>query len=158
MTIPRLQRLIDVWRSDLDRWPPRERAFAERMLADPVARALLEQAKILDQAISRAEMAAKVPDYAVHRVLAGLRTRPLPPQKQPLLSQWRVGAAANPWVTWPRFAALACGATLGVVVGLSSLGMRMATSLDLNLTQTVSADTGLSGGLFDADSVTGLGP
>jgi hypothetical protein len=158
MTVSRFQRLIDVWSSDLSRWPAREQAFAERMFADPVARALLDQAKMLDQAISRAEMAAKIPDQAVHRVLAGLRSRRLPPQRQPLLSHWRGGAATNHWVTWPRFAALACGATLGVVVGLSSLGMRMATSLDLNLTQTAATDTDLSSSLFDADSVTGLGP
>jgi hypothetical protein len=158
MTVFRFQHLIDVWGSDPSRWPASEQAFTGRMLAGPVARALLDQAKMLDQVISRAETAAKIPDHAVNRVLAGLRSRPLPPQRLPLLSRWRRGAAGNYWVTWPRFAALACGATLGIVVGLSSLGMSMAISLDLNLTQTAAADTDLSGNLFDADSVTGLGP
>jgi hypothetical protein len=36
--------------------------------------------------------------------------------------------------------------------------MRMATELELNLTQTTAVDADLSGSLFDADSITGLGP
>ena len=158
MKVSHFQRLIDVWSSDLSRWPARERGLAEQMLADPAARALLERAKLLDQAIGRSEMAVRVPDHAVHRMLADLNALPLPPQRQPLLSRWRAGAASSHWVTWPRFAALACGATLGVVVGLSSLGMRMATDLELNLTQTAAVDADLSGSLFDADSITGLAP
>ena len=158
MKVSRFQRLIDVWRSDLSRWPARERGLAEQMLADPAARSLLERAKLLDQAISRSGMAVNVPDRAVHRMLAALNARPLPPQRQPLLNYWRAGTADNHWVTWPRFAALACGATLGVVVGLSSLGMRVATDLELNLTQTAAVDADLSGNLFDADSITGLAP
>jgi len=160
MTLARLQCLLDVWGSDPNRWPAKERAYRERMLADPVARALLDEAHALDGALYRSESAARasVDDQAVGRVLAGLCSRPLPKQRPPLLCTWWSVATADRWVTYPRVAALACGATLGVMVGLSSFGLRMTTSLDLGLVQTATAEADLSGNVFDADSVTGLRP
>jgi hypothetical protein len=56
---------------------------------------------------------------------------------------------------WPRVAALACAAVLGVTVGLSSLGTRLAADLDL-VRVASSDDTGSNA--FDVDAVTGLRP
>ena len=79
----------------------------------------------------------------------------LPPQKR-AFAWWP--AALTDWnfaPAWLRVAALACAAVLGITVGLSSLGMRLAT--DLDLVQVASFDdTGSNA--FDVDSVTGLRP
>jgi hypothetical protein len=160
MNLSRFQRLLDVWGSDPNQWPSRERARAERLLIDPAARRILDQARTLDKAIYRAELAAQArsDDDAVARILAGLRLRPRPQQRQPLLSSRWWNNPREHDVTWPRLAALACGATLGIMVGLSSFGMTVATSLDLGLVRATSTDADLSGNVFDADSVTGLRP
>jgi hypothetical protein len=49
---------------------------------------------------------------------------------------------------WPRIAALACAAVLGVTIGLSSLGSRIAADLDLNRVAT--ADDSANS-VFDPD-------
>jgi hypothetical protein len=79
----------------------------------------------------------------------------LPPQKRAFdwwpaaLTDWNFAPA------WPRVAALACAAVLGITVGLSSLGMQLAA--DLDLVRVASADDGTSNA-FDVDSVTGIRP
>ncbi|MEN3376734.1 MAG: hypothetical protein V7604_2089 [Hyphomicrobiales bacterium] len=78
----------------------------------------------------------------------------LPPQKRAFwwpaaLTDWSFAPA------WPRVAALACAAVLGVTVGLSSLGTRLAADLDL-VRVASSDDTGSNA--FDVDAVTGLRP
>ena len=79
----------------------------------------------------------------------------LPPQKR-AFTWWP--AALTDWnfaPAWPRVAALACAAVLGITVGLSSLGMRLAA--DLDLVRIASADDG-GGNAFDVDAVTGIRP
>ena len=79
----------------------------------------------------------------------------LPPQKR-AFAWWP--AALTDWnfaPAWPRVAALACAALLGITVGLSSLGMRLAA--DLDLVRVASADDG-GGNAFDVDAVTGIRP
>jgi anti-sigma-K factor RskA len=79
----------------------------------------------------------------------------LPPQKR-AFAGWP--AALTDWnfaPAWPRIVALACAAVLGITVGLSSLGTRLAA--DLDLVRVASADDGGSNA-FDVDSVTGIRP
>lgn len=105
----------------------------------------------LDAALRRAMMPADDNGAATQRLLARLQS--LPPQKRALhwwpsaLMDWNFAPA------WPRLAALAGAAVLGISIGLSSLGTRIAA--DLNLVQVAAAD---DTNVFDADSVTGLRP
>ena len=79
----------------------------------------------------------------------------LPPQKRAFA--WWPSALMN-WdfaPAWPRVAALAGAAVLGISIGLSNIGTRIAA--DLDLVRVASAeDAGAN--VFDADSVTGLRP
>ncbi len=90
-------------------------------------------------------------DAAVQRVLARLEA--LPPQKRALawwpsaLMDWSFAPA------WPRLAALAGAAALGISIGLSGFGTRIAA--DLDLVRVAAVD---DANVFDADSVTGLRP
>lgn len=88
---------------------------------------------------------------AAQRVLARLQT--LPPQKRTFawvpvaLLDWNLAPA------WPRVAALAVAAVLGITVGLSGLGTLIAA--DLDLVQVAAVD---DVNVLDVDSVTGLRP
>ena len=90
-------------------------------------------------------------ELAAQRILSRLES--LPPQKRALawwpsvLMDWDFAPA------WPRLAALACAAVLGISIGFSGFGTRIAA--DLNLVRVASAD---DAPLFDTDSVTGLRP
>ena len=90
-------------------------------------------------------------DAAARRVLK--RLEKLPPQKRAFvwwpsaLMDWNFAPA------WPRLATLAGAAVLGISIGLSNFGTRVAA--DLDLVRVASAD---DAGAFDADSVTGLRP
>ncbi len=105
----------------------------------------------LDTALRRV-MAPNVENgEAAQRVLA--RLEKLPPQKRAF--RWWPSALID-WdfaPAWPRVAALAGAAVLGITVGLSGLGTRIAT--DLDLVQVAAAD---DASVFDVDSVTGLRP
>jgi hypothetical protein len=96
-------------------------------------------------------MTPKADDAAGQRLLTRLET--LPPQKRAfawwpsVLMDWSFAPA------WPRLAALAGAAVLGISIGLSNVGTRIAA--DLNLVRVASAD---DTNVFDADSVTGLRP
>jgi len=90
-------------------------------------------------------------DAAARRVLT--RLEKLPPQKR-AFAWWP--AALMDWnfaPAWPRLAALAGAAVLGITIGLSNVGTRIAS--DLDLVRVASAD---DTNVFDADSVTGLRP
>jgi hypothetical protein len=79
----------------------------------------------------------------------------LPPQ-QHSFAWWP--AALTDWnfaPAWPRVAALACAAVLGVTVGLSGIGARLAA--DLDLVRVASSDDAGSNA-FDVDAVTGIRP
>jgi len=88
---------------------------------------------------------------AVGRIMHRLEAAPLPPQKRAfawpsVLMDWRFEP------TWPRVAALAGAAMLGISIGLSGVGARIAA--DLDLVRVANADEAVS----DADSVGGLRP
>ena len=68
---------------------------------------------------------------AAERVVRKLESVALPPQKRALvwwpaaLTDWNFAPA------WPRVAMLAAAAVLGITIGLSNLGARIAADLDL---------------------------
>ena len=90
---------------------------------------------------------------AVERVMLRLEASRLPPQRRAMpwwpsvLMDWNFAPA------WPRVAALAGAAVLGISIGLSGLGARIAA--DLDLVRVASAD---ENSVFDVDSVAGLRP
>ena len=90
-------------------------------------------------------------------MLTRLDATPLPPQKRGLFAGWWPAALMdmNFAPAWPRVAALACAAALGVSIGLSGFGTRIAS--DLNLVRMASADeAGVN--IFDSESIAGLRP
>ena len=91
-------------------------------------------------------------DGAAGRIIRRLEASRLPPQKRALpwpsvLIDWNFEPA------WPRVAALAGAAVLGISIGLSGLGTRIAA--DLDLVRVANAD---EANVFDVDSVAGLRP
>jgi hypothetical protein len=94
-------------------------------------------------------------DDNARRLLARLDAMPLPAQKRRLLAAWWPVALTDMTFApaWPRLAALACAAALGISVGLSGLGARIAA--DLDLVRSAQADE-TSTNIFETDSLTGL--
>ena len=94
-------------------------------------------------------------DAAAQRMLARLDATALPSQKRGLLAAWWPAALMdmNFAPAWPRVAALACAAALGVSIGLSGFATRIAS--ELNLVRIASADDGGTN-IFDTDTLTGL--
>jgi hypothetical protein len=86
-------------------------------------------------------------DATGERLARKLESIPLPPQKRPLawwpaaLTDWNFAPA------WPRVAMLAAAAVLGISIGLSNLGARIAA--DLDLVRVAAADDGNN--VFDLD-------
>src|SRR2546421_12414501 len=107
----------------------------------------------LEAVLRRVMGADQANDAAANRILTRLES--LPPQKRALawwpsaLMDWNFAPA------WPRLAALAAAAVLGVSIGLSNFGTRIAA--DLDLVRVASADDA-GANVFDIDSVTGLRP
>ena len=107
----------------------------------------------LEAALRRAMAPRDADDAVTDRILARLGS--LPPQKRAFA--WWPAALMN-WdfaPAWPRLAALAGAAVLGISIGLSNVGTRIAA--DLDLVRVASADDA-STNVFDIDSVTGLRP
>jgi hypothetical protein len=108
----------------------------------------------LEAALGRVMMAEQPKADSVARIVRRFESA-LPPQQRSFawwpaaLTDWNFAPA------WPRVAALACAAVLGVTVGLSSLGTRLAA--DLDLVRVASSDDAGSNA-FDVDAVTGLRP
>jgi|SRR6185436_13951981 len=106
----------------------------------------------LEASLRRVMTARNADDAATQRILARLET--LPPQKR-TFAWWP--AALMDWnfaPAWPRLAALAGAAALGISIGLSNFGTRIAA--DLDLVRVASAED--AGNVFDTDSLTGLRP
>jgi hypothetical protein len=90
-------------------------------------------------------------DLAAKRLLGRLQS--LPPQKR-AFAWWPAVLMDGSFApAWPRLATLAAAAALGISIGLSNFGARIAT--DLNLVRTASADDA-STNAFDSDA--GLRP
>jgi hypothetical protein len=108
----------------------------------------------LEAALGRVMMAEAPKADSIARIVQHLESA-LPPQKRPF-TWWPAALTDRNFApAWPRVAALACAAVLGITVGFSSLGMRLAA--DLDLVRIASSDDG-GGHAFDVDSVTGIRP
>lgn len=108
----------------------------------------------LESSLKRVMAPAPGTDQAAQRLLARIESTPLPPQKRARLT-WLPAALTdlNFAPAWPRVAALACAAVLGISIGLSNLGTRIVTGLDL--VRVASADEANTN-IFETDSLTGL--
>ena len=103
------------------------------------------------EAALRRVLATRPEDLAAKRLLGRLQS--LPPQKR-TFAWWPAALMDGSFApAWPRLATLAAAAVLGISIGLSSFGTRIAT--DLNLVRTASADDA-STNAFDSDA--GLRP
>src|SRR4051794_26443494 len=105
----------------------------------------------LEAALHRVLTSTDANDAATQRLIARLET--LPPQKR-AFAGWP--AALLDWnfaPAWPRLAALAGAAVLGISIGISDVGTRIAA--DLNLVRIASADD-TSANAFETDA--GLRP
>src|SRR4051794_33348285 len=107
----------------------------------------------LEAALRRVMTAKHADEAGMQRIIARLEI--LPPQKR-AFAWWP--AALLDWnfaPAWPRLAALAGAAVLGISIGLSSVGTRIAA--DLDLVRVASADEAGTN-MFDTESVAGLRP
>jgi hypothetical protein len=105
------------------------------------------------EAALRRIMAAGADDAAAERIAGKLQSVRLPAQKRAFV-WWP--AALTDWdfaPAWPRVAALAGAAALGISIGLSGFGARIAADLDL---VRVAAADDLATNVFDLDA--GLRP
>ena len=84
----------------------------------------------LEAALRRVMTAREAEDVA-ERIVRRLEARALSPQKR-ALAWWPSTLTDFSFApAWPRVAALAAAAVLGVSIGLSGLGTRIAADLDL---------------------------
>jgi hypothetical protein len=101
----------------------------------------------LDARLRRA-MAPRAEDDAASRITQRLASTPLPPQKR-AFAWWPAALRDIDFApAWPRVAALAGAAVLGVSVGLSGFGTRIAS--DLDLVRVASVDDAANN-VFDLD-------
>jgi hypothetical protein len=101
----------------------------------------------LEAALRRA-MAPQEAKEAAERIARRLESRALPPQQR-ALAWWPTVLTTFTFApAWPRVAALACAAVLGVSIGLSGLGTRIAADLDL---VRVAAADDAGNSVFDLD-------
>jgi hypothetical protein len=101
----------------------------------------------LEARLGRA-MAPRAEDAAAERITQRLEATALPPQKR-AFSWWPAALRDIDFApAWPRVAALAGAAALGITIGLSGVGTRIAS--DLNLVRVASADDGTNN-VFDLD-------
>ncbi len=129
MMLDEFRHALDVQGSDLSQWPQPLRGKAEALVkADPAARAALEDARHIDALIEvsvRGE--AAMPADIAARALARLDATALPRQHG-RRSHWPAILLNLDFApAWPRVAALACCAVLGVIVGLSGVDQRFNT-------------------------------
>jgi hypothetical protein len=78
MTLPELERLLDVYGSDRTRWPLEARSGAGQLAArDPAARRLLVEAEALDRALERAPLPSLASEAALaERIVAAAQRSP----------------------------------------------------------------------------------
>jgi len=103
------------------------------------------------ETVLRRVLSTSPEDLAAKRLLGRLQS--LPPQKR-RFAWWPAALTDVSFApAWPRLAALAAAAVLGISIGLSSIGTRIAT--DLELVRIATADDA-STNAFDTDA--GLRP
>ena len=102
----------------------------------------------LEAALRRVMRTQDADGKAVERIARRFEPAGLPAQKRALV--WWPAALTDFTFApaWPRVAALACAAVLGISIGLSGLGTRIAT--DLDLVRVATADDA-GNNVFDLD-------
>jgi hypothetical protein len=123
--------------------PKRGYRFSEKIM-----RKRIKEMSMSDLETALRRMAADPhTEDAAERVVRKLESAALPPQKC-ALTWWP--AALTDWnfaPAWPRVAMLAAAAVLGITIGLSNLGARIAA--DLDLVRVAAAED--AGNVFDLD-------
>ncbi len=147
-----LQTFLDRHGADAARWPARERAAAERLIAsDAGARSMFEEARRLDAALTRHGETVQVDADALARLSAWL-AGPLPRQKKAF---WRLPSVLLDWQfapAWPRMAALACCAIIGFAIGITGVDRQLDS-------QSVTASGGdISAAVFEPEPFTEMRP
>src|SRR5581483_8544847 len=101
------------------------------------------------EAALRRVMQPREAKEAAERIARRLESRALPPQAPP--HAWWPGALNDLTFApaWPRIAALACAAVLGISIGLSSLGTHIAVGLDLNRVPSADDSASSANSVFD---------
>lgn len=121
----RFRTLVDAYGADPARWPARERAAAEALLAgDEQAHAVLDEAAALDRILAGAP---PVTASTGLRDVIRRMTQDMP-QHKPLslgeiLASWLPGRRL-----WPNLAGLAVALVLGVTLGASDIGVSGASA------------------------------
>jgi hypothetical protein len=120
MTPVRLEELVLAYGSDPKRWPENERGDALMLLeCSPKLRERMREAQTLDTALDR--VPSDVPAAAMARVMASIErgmTTDIKPAAKRTFSFWNWGGIST--AMWPRAAAFAGIAMLGIFIGLSS--------------------------------------
>lgn len=122
MNRARLHRLIEALGAEPARWPARERAAAEKLLAEtPGIAVTRHEAAALDRLLARDHMVPRL--GAKDRVMAALTHLPM---QEGGHSRWlsRGGARSvggEPLFAWPQLATFAAAAALGLVIGASDI-------------------------------------
>jgi hypothetical protein len=151
LRLKQFHRLLDIHGPALARWPAGCQDAARRLLAaDPAARAGFDAARRLGALLDR--VAVPPEDEARLRVAAALAH--LPAQQPPL--RWPTPMLLWDLLPrWPRGAALAAMAVLGILVGLTDLGAPLSGSGAATAGAAAGAD--VSGLIFDPSPAIGLG-
>src|ERR1043165_7532311 len=100
----------------------------------------------LETALRRMAADRQADDAAAERLIRTLESVALPPQKR-AFAWWPAPLTENFAPAWPRVAMLAAAAVLGITIGLSNLGARIAA--DLDLVRVAAAED--AGNVFDID-------
>ena len=100
----------------------------------------------LEEALRRMATDPHAQDAAAERLVRKLESTPLPPQKRPFI-WWPAALTENFAPAWPRVAMLAAAGMLGITIGLSNVGTRIAA--DLDLVRVAAAED--AGNVFDID-------
>jgi hypothetical protein len=98
-------------------------------------------------------------DALATRILHSLAAQPLPPQRQPVLWRWWPLALLNADFApaWPRVAALACAACVGIGIGMFGVDTNLFVTRS-NANATPASETDVASLFFEAEPLTGVRP
>jgi hypothetical protein len=155
----KFQDLLDRYGADLTQWPVADRLAAQSLLSsDPRAANALAEARYLDRLVQHSFAGAPSQDRAeeaVSRILSNLGK--LPEQAPRARTEpARVQAGVAHQMRWPRIAALAFAAVLGIVIGYCGADRQAMQDLQRLSLAADESETELNLVLFDSDSMTGV--